>query len=198
MSPLDLYNRTADAKYYTDDFSGYSAGNATWTTIGTTMDPYMVGPALDPERGSVYYITRSCATTRRKLLGGYICNKKGCFSMKNQIKPSGTQDTESCSNSSFTYAINRYNYGSKTYDLLYSEKVKIAYHVLARSFKICMNVSTPFVTPTLYISQIHSNIIQVGENFERFGEIHSITYHGPTQKLYWINHDGGPVKLLHF
>ena len=160
----------------------------------------MVGPALDPESGSVYFITRTCATVRRKLLGGYICNKKGCFSMKNQIKPSGTQDTESCSNSSFTYAINRYNYGSKTYDLLYSEKVKIAYHVLARSFKICMNVSTHFVThpPTLYISQIYANIIQVGENFERFGEIHSITYHGPTKKLYWINHDGGPVKLLHF
>ena len=146
---------TTDAKYYTKDFSGYSAGDTTWKIIGTTMDPYMVGPALDPENGSVYFITRTCATARRKLLGGYICNKKGCSSMKNQIKPSGTQDTQSCSNSSFTYAINRYNYGSKTYDLLYSEKVKIADSVSVRSFQICVHTFAPFCqdTPRLCGSQ---------------------------------------------
>ena len=54
----------ADEAYFDKDspeYSGYSAGNATWIEIASTMDPYMVGPALDTTRSSVYFFTRSCA-----------------------------------------------------------------------------------------------------------------------------------------
>ena len=53
-----------DKAYFDPDspeYSGYSAGNATWTEIASTMDAYMVGPALDTARASVYFFTRSCA-----------------------------------------------------------------------------------------------------------------------------------------
>lgn len=98
-------------------------GNMTLTTVATTLDAHMVGPAVDTQRGVAYFITRACEVAERRRLTMMSRNRFGkvVYHSGTQILPNSASVSVNCSNDSYVYSLNRLHLANRSFDLLYSD-----------------------------------------------------------------------------